>query len=243
MKQLEQRYCRAKATSCCPNFMNTIITGDKSWLYGYHPETESFRHFPYNENPTKALNIDKHSKAACLHVMLLTEEKKIHACVWSFKVASCKRASLKSTRFSQKKKVGYYSNWEVWWCVTQPLLLLVIAGWSASGKLLVVGWPASGSLLLLSDWSASNCVTFGSSSVAWFKVYDLVLHTLKAGYKDFFTLRLSLFLLKQFLGLMNFYRFLMQAGKSCSPDWLGHVQPQKIFHVEEDGSVFYAPLS
>ena len=28
--------------------------------------------------------------------------KKIHACVWRFKVASCKRASLKSTRFSKK---------------------------------------------------------------------------------------------------------------------------------------------
>ena len=29
--------------------------------------------------------------------------EKIHACVWRFKVASCKRTSLKSTRLSQKK--------------------------------------------------------------------------------------------------------------------------------------------
>ena len=28
----------------------------KSWVYGYDPETKSFRHFTYNENPTRALN-------------------------------------------------------------------------------------------------------------------------------------------------------------------------------------------
>ena len=39
-----------------PDFMNTIITGDKSWMYGYDPETKSFSHFPYNENPARALN-------------------------------------------------------------------------------------------------------------------------------------------------------------------------------------------
>ena len=38
------------------DFMNTIITGDESWVYGYDPKTKSFRHFPYNENPTRALN-------------------------------------------------------------------------------------------------------------------------------------------------------------------------------------------
>ena len=25
-------------------------------VYGYDPETKSFHHFPYNENPTRALN-------------------------------------------------------------------------------------------------------------------------------------------------------------------------------------------
>ena len=35
---------------------------------------------------------------------------KIHACVWRFKIASCKRASLKSTRFSQNNKFGYFFN-------------------------------------------------------------------------------------------------------------------------------------
>ena len=28
----------------------------ESWVYGYDPETKSFRHFSYNENPRKALN-------------------------------------------------------------------------------------------------------------------------------------------------------------------------------------------
>ena len=39
-----------------PDFINTIITGDESWVYGYYPETKSFCHFIYNENPTRALN-------------------------------------------------------------------------------------------------------------------------------------------------------------------------------------------
>ena len=34
---------------------------------------------------------------------------KIHACVWKFKVTWCKRTSLKSIKFSQKK-VGYFSK-------------------------------------------------------------------------------------------------------------------------------------
>ena len=34
----------------------------------------------------------------------------IHACVRRFKVTSCKLASLKSTRFSQKKKDRFFSN-------------------------------------------------------------------------------------------------------------------------------------
>jgi hypothetical protein len=43
-------------TNSDPDLMNTIITGDESWVYGYDPETKSFRHFAYNENQTGALN-------------------------------------------------------------------------------------------------------------------------------------------------------------------------------------------
>ena len=51
--------------------------------------------------------------------MLLTinwrywQAKKIHTCVWRFKAASYKRASLKSTTLSEKK-VGYFSNREIY---------------------------------------------------------------------------------------------------------------------------------
>jgi hypothetical protein len=47
-----------------PDFMNTIITGDESWVYGYDLETNSFRHFPYNQNPMRAL--DTTSLKSCL---------------------------------------------------------------------------------------------------------------------------------------------------------------------------------
>jgi hypothetical protein len=57
------------------DFMNTIITGDQSWAYGYDPETKSFRHFPYNENQTRVLTL-LHSNAACHKLTLLTSEKK-----------------------------------------------------------------------------------------------------------------------------------------------------------------------
>ena len=42
-------------TNSDSDFMNTIITGDVSWIYGYDPET-MFHHFPYNGNLTRALN-------------------------------------------------------------------------------------------------------------------------------------------------------------------------------------------
>ena len=44
------------STNSDPNFMNTIITREESWVYGYDPKIKSFRHFPYNENPRIALN-------------------------------------------------------------------------------------------------------------------------------------------------------------------------------------------
>ena len=34
----------------------TVVEFSMSWVYGYDWETKSFRHFPYNENPTRALN-------------------------------------------------------------------------------------------------------------------------------------------------------------------------------------------
>jgi hypothetical protein len=44
------------STNSDPDFMKTIITGDESWVYWYDPVTNSFRHFPYNDNSTRALN-------------------------------------------------------------------------------------------------------------------------------------------------------------------------------------------
>ena len=79
-----------------------------SWVYGYDPGTKSFWNFPYNENPTRALNII--SLKCCLpSTDAIDSREKTHACVWRFKVVSWIRASLKSTRFSHKK-VGYFSN-------------------------------------------------------------------------------------------------------------------------------------
>jgi len=33
------------STNSDPDFMNTIITGDKFWVYGYDQQTKSFCHF------------------------------------------------------------------------------------------------------------------------------------------------------------------------------------------------------
>ena len=44
------------STNSDPDFVNTIITGDESWVYGYDPGTKSFRHFPFNKNSDRALN-------------------------------------------------------------------------------------------------------------------------------------------------------------------------------------------
>ena len=90
------------STNNDPNFMNTIITGNESWVYRYNPETKLFRHFPYNENSWRALNTT--SLKCCLpSTDVMYRRQKIHVCVWRFKVASYKRASLKSTRFLQKQ--------------------------------------------------------------------------------------------------------------------------------------------
>ena len=44
------------STNDDPDFMNAIITGDKFCVYGYDSETKALHHFPYNENPMRALN-------------------------------------------------------------------------------------------------------------------------------------------------------------------------------------------
>jgi hypothetical protein len=76
---------------------------------GYDPETKSFPHFPYKENPTRTLNTT--SLKCCLSSTgAINRPEKIHASVWSFKVSSCKRASLKSSRFS--KKIRSDMRWE-----------------------------------------------------------------------------------------------------------------------------------
>ena len=89
------------STNSDPDFINTLVTGEESWMYGYDPETKSFRHCPYNENLTSALN--NTSLKCCLpSTDAIDRREKIHAFVWRFNVALWKRASMKSTKLSQK---------------------------------------------------------------------------------------------------------------------------------------------
>ena len=95
---------------------------------------QSFRHIPYNENPTRALALNIISLKCCLpSTDAIDRQEKIHACVWKFKVTSCKHASLKSTRFLQKKKikVKHFSNRlvHIWKCTCKRNYILTIK-WS-----------------------------------------------------------------------------------------------------------------
>ena len=64
---------------------------------------QTFHHFPYNENPTWALNTT--SFKCCLPSNDAIDRRgKTHVCIWRFKVASCKRVSLKTTRFLQQQR-------------------------------------------------------------------------------------------------------------------------------------------
>ena len=38
------------STSSDPDFMNTIIIGEESWVYGYDLDTKSFHNFPCNKS-------------------------------------------------------------------------------------------------------------------------------------------------------------------------------------------------
>ena len=93
-----------------------------AWLHEHHnlwwwvldvgttQKNKSFRHFPYNENPTRALNTSS-LKCNFPPPDTINRQEEIHTCIGGFKVASCKHASLKSTKFVQKKnKVRYFSN-------------------------------------------------------------------------------------------------------------------------------------
>ena len=77
---------------------------------------QSFCHFSYNENSMRAPNI-----TSLIWYFPSTDaierRKKIHGCVWRFKVASCKCASLKSSRFSQIKirsDTFLTEWWDIW---------------------------------------------------------------------------------------------------------------------------------
>ena len=71
---------------------------------------QKFGYFSNNENLTRALKTT--SLKCCLpSTAAINWWEKIHACEWRFKVASCKHASLRSTKILQKRhKVGYFSN-------------------------------------------------------------------------------------------------------------------------------------
>ena len=74
------------------------------------------------------------------------QERNIHACVWRFKVALCKPASLKSTRVLQtRNKVGYFSNGIVY---TGTIKNVIAIFWSIYCFLhcttaLKIPWPSS----------------------------------------------------------------------------------------------------
>ena len=49
-------YPYAQNSSVIMMFMKSGPLFVESWVYGYDPKTTSFRHFPYNKNPTRGLN-------------------------------------------------------------------------------------------------------------------------------------------------------------------------------------------
>ena len=55
-------------------------SGSLSWMYGYDPETKSFRNFPYNENPKRALKTSSH-KCCLPSTDAINSREKIHISV------------------------------------------------------------------------------------------------------------------------------------------------------------------
>ena len=97
-------------TNSDPNFMNIIITDDESWVYRYDPETKSSHHFPYNENPTRALNTtysnaDRHQvigrKNSRMHMT-------VHGCLMQARF-------IETHQIFTQKNVGYFSNRVICW--------------------------------------------------------------------------------------------------------------------------------
>ena len=68
------------STNSDPDFMNTIIAGDGSWVYGFEPETKSFRQFTYNENPTRVVNTTALKCYLPSNDVIDRREKSRHAC-------------------------------------------------------------------------------------------------------------------------------------------------------------------
>ena len=97
-----------------PYFINTIITGDESWVYGYDPEPDIFA---YNENPTKALNTN--SLKWYLPSNGATDRReKVHACVGQFKLF------VEIHQVFAKKKVGYFFNIAVFLILCTECILI-----------------------------------------------------------------------------------------------------------------------
>ena len=79
-----------------------FVESSMSWVYRYDLETKSFCNFHYNENPVRALNTT--SLKCCLpSTDAIGRWEKNQVFVWRFKVASCRPATMKSSRFSQNK--------------------------------------------------------------------------------------------------------------------------------------------
>ena len=81
------------STNSDPNFMNTIITSDEFWVYGYDLETVIFLTMKIQR---EHLTLPP-SNAACHQLTLLTRGKQF---TQAYEVSRSPHASLKSTGFS-----------------------------------------------------------------------------------------------------------------------------------------------
>ena len=91
--------------------MNTTITGDESWEYGYVPETKSFRHFPYNENPTTVLN---NTSLECYLPSTDAIERREKNSSMPMKaegrLMQARFIEIHQEFYNNKNKIGYFSN-------------------------------------------------------------------------------------------------------------------------------------
>ena len=84
-----------------------IVESKISWVHGYDLETKSYRHFPYNENPMRALNTT--SLKCCLPLTLLKGGKNSRM---RMKVQGrfMQAHFVEIHQVFTKKKVDYFSN-------------------------------------------------------------------------------------------------------------------------------------